>query len=34
VAVIVSEVPGRGEIVPESPDRLLDYDVVPAVEDE
>ena len=34
VAVIVSEEPGRGEIAPQSPDGLLDYDVVPAVEDE
>jgi CubicO group peptidase (beta-lactamase class C family) len=34
VAVIVSEAPGRGEIAPQSPDGLLDYDVVPAVEDE
>lgn len=34
VAVIVSEAPGRGEIYPESPDGLLDYDVVQAVEDE
>jgi CubicO group peptidase (beta-lactamase class C family) len=34
VAVIVSEAPGRGEIAPGSPDRLLDYAVVPAVEDE
>ena len=34
VAVIVSEAPGRGEIAPQSPDGLIDYDVVPAVEDE
>jgi CubicO group peptidase (beta-lactamase class C family) len=34
VAVIVSEEPGRGEIVPMSPDGLIDYAVVPAVEDE
>jgi CubicO group peptidase (beta-lactamase class C family) len=34
VAVIVSETPGRGEIDPESPDLLLDYDVVAAVKDE
>ena len=34
VAVIVSEEPGRGEIVPMSPDALIDYAVVPAVEDE
>jgi CubicO group peptidase (beta-lactamase class C family) len=34
VAVIVSESPGRGEIAPQSPDGLIDYDVVPAVEDE
>jgi CubicO group peptidase (beta-lactamase class C family) len=34
VAVIVSEAPGRGEIALESPDGLLDYDVVPAVEEE
>jgi CubicO group peptidase (beta-lactamase class C family) len=34
VAVIVSETPGRGEIDPESPDGLLDYDVVAAVKDE
>jgi hypothetical protein len=31
--LIVSEEPGRGEIAPESPDGLLDYAVVPAVED-
>jgi hypothetical protein len=34
VAVIVSETPGRGEIDTESPDLLLDYDVVAAVKDE
>ena len=34
VAVIVSEAPGRGEIDTESPDLLLDYDVVAAVKDE
>lgn len=34
VAVIVSEAPRREEIAPESPDRLIDYDVVPAIEDE
>ncbi len=34
VAVIVSEAPGRGELVPMSPDGLIDYAVVPAVEDE
>jgi CubicO group peptidase (beta-lactamase class C family) len=34
VAVIVSNTPGREEISQESPDRLLDYAVVPAVEDE
>jgi hypothetical protein len=32
VAVIVSNTPGREEISQESPDRLLDYAVVPAVE--
>jgi CubicO group peptidase (beta-lactamase class C family) len=32
VAVIVSEAPEEGEIAPDSPDGLLDYDVVPAVE--
>jgi CubicO group peptidase (beta-lactamase class C family) len=32
VAVIVSEAPEEGEIAPASPDGLLDYDVVPAVE--
>ena len=32
VVVIVSEAPGREES--ESPDNLIDYDVVPAVEDE
>jgi CubicO group peptidase (beta-lactamase class C family) len=34
VAVIVSEAPEEGEISPDSPDGLLDYDVVPAVEAE
>ena len=34
VAAIVSEPPGREDLSYESPDRLLDYDVVPAVEDE
>ena len=34
VAVIVSEAPEEGEIAPQSPDGLIDYDVVPAVEDE
>jgi CubicO group peptidase (beta-lactamase class C family) len=34
VVVIVSEAPEEGEFYPESPDGLVDYDVVPAVEDE
>jgi CubicO group peptidase (beta-lactamase class C family) len=34
VAVIVTEEPGRVEIAPVETDGLINYDVVPAVEDE